>query len=204
MYTQAVGKSIKNILKLKENFLNLSTKKLKGIHKIINNKSKPNSYINITTKDLSWKQIIIPIGENNIEKFMTLSDKHVANMNCAFRSIKSNTLIDFIYRDHQGLIVMANKVALLSNLSMVENHIKNVQLVDANNIQFIYLPKSKFYLKILGIPYLTEDTNIHINTSAIKTIIRSTYVFDNINIISKPRVIKVSPKSDIAIVWINI
>jgi len=65
---------------------------------------------------------------------MTLSDKHVANMNHTLRSIKLDTLIDFICRDHQGLVVIANKVALPSDWSIVKNYIKNVQLVDANNI----------------------------------------------------------------------
>jgi len=37
-----------------------------------------------------------------------------------------------------------------------------------------------------------------------ETVIKTTHVFNNTHIISKPRVVKVSPKSDMAIVWIDI
>jgi len=131
---QTTEGSVKNILKLKENFPNLLMKKLEDIYKTINNKGKPKPHIHTTTKDLSQKQIIISMSKNNIEKFITLSGKHVANMNHTLRSIKLDTLIDFICRDHQDLVVIANKVALPSNWSIVKNYIKNVQLVDVNNI----------------------------------------------------------------------
>ena len=38
----------------------------------------------------------------------------------------------------------------------------------------------------------------------VKTIIKNNYIFMNITIISRPRVIKIFPKSDIAIIWLNI
>ena len=43
-----------------------------------------------------------------------------------------------------------------------------------------------------------------INSSVVESIIKSTHIFDNIYIVSKPCVIKVLPKSDVAIIWINI
>ena len=46
--------------------------------------------------------------------------------------------------------------------------------------------------------------NTPINTNIMETNIKSTYVFNNIWIASKLRVVKVSPKSDMAIVWIDI
>ena len=49
---------------------------------------------------------------------------------------------------------MANKVTSSSDMSMVDNYIKNVYNIDMNKIQATYLPQSKSYLKIPGIPYL--------------------------------------------------
>jgi len=72
--------------------------------------------------------------------------------------------------------------------------------MDSNNIQFIYLLQSKSYLKILGILYLIESTNTQINSSVIELVIKSTHIFNNIYITSKLQVIKVSLKSDMAIV----
>ena len=98
------------------------------------NKSKP--HINITTKGPSHKQIIIPMSKNNI---MVLLSNHITNLNHTLKGIKSDTFIDFIYKDYWGLIVIANKVASLSDMSTVENYIKNVQTVDTNEVQSVQL-----------------------------------------------------------------
>ena len=69
---------------------------------------------------------------------------------------------------------------------MVERYIKNANSVDTNDIQSTYLQQFKSYLKILGILYLIESTNTSINSSIIETVIKSTYIFNNICITSKP------------------
>ena len=38
----------------------------------------------------------------------------------------------------------------------------------------------------------------------VETIIKNNHIFNNIAIVSRPRIIKVSPKSNIAIIWLNI
>jgi len=59
-------------------------------------------------------------------------------------------------------------------------------------------------MKILNISYFLEGTNTPINSGIIEVIIKSTHIFNNINIVLKPHVVKVLLKSDIAIIWINI
>ena len=49
-----------------------------------------------------------------------------------------------------------------------------------------------------------NDTNLPITPDAIKLIVKSNYIFNDLTLISKPRVIKVSPKSDIVVIWIDI
>ena len=79
------------------------------------------------------------------------------------------------------------------------NDINSLQVEDSR------LPKSKSYLKIIGILYYPHANSQDKLTSAdIKTILQQNHIFDNITLASKPRVIKVSPKSDMAIVWIDI
>ena len=41
-------------------------------------------------------------------------------------------------------------------------------------------------------------------TDVVKSIIKSNHIFNNIVVASKPYIIKVSPKSDIAIIWLDI
>jgi len=72
--------------------------------------------------------------------------------------------------------------------------------MDPNNIQEACFPQSKSYLKILDIPYLLKGTNIPIDSSIIKSIIKATHIFNNIKIAFKSHVVKVSPKSDMAII----
>jgi len=135
LYAQAISGNIKEILKLKNNFPNLLSKKIEDIHRTINNSGKTKPHINMTTKDSSYKQIIIPMGSNNSKKFMKSLDDHVTNLNHALKSIKSDTIVDFICIDHCGLIVTANKIAIPSELCVVENYIKNITSVDSNDIQ---------------------------------------------------------------------
>jgi len=60
--------------------------------------------------------------------------------------------------------------------------------------------QSKLYLKILDISYFIKDTNLSIILDIIKSIIKSTYIFNDIVLASYSWVIKISPKSDMAVV----
>jgi len=79
---------------------------------MVNNLNIPKSKLNITTKGLSHKQIIILISSNNIKIFIVTSNDHVTNINQLLKNIKSDIVIDFIYLDHRGLIFISNKVAV--------------------------------------------------------------------------------------------
>ena len=92
--------NIKEILKIKKNFFNLSLEKIEEIHKIINNSSKVKLRINIITKEPSRQQIIIPISSDNITKFMSSSSKHITNINRVLKNIKPKTITDFVCSDH--------------------------------------------------------------------------------------------------------
>ena len=203
-YIQALSTNVWKIFKLKENFSKLSDKKIEEIHKTVNNSNVPKPHINITTKDLSCKQIIISMGSDNLKKFLSSSSKHVVNLNHALKDIKSDVIIDFMRSDYRGLIIVSNKVASSSDIYVINNYVKNINNLDLNNVQDARLPQSKSYLKILGILYLIENTNTPIDLNVLEGIIKATHVFNNIKITSKPCICKVSPKLDMAIVWINI
>ena len=86
------------------------------------------------TKRLSRKQIIVLISLNNLEKFMVLSNKHVANINRALKDIRLDVMTDFIRVDSRKLMITTNKVASTSDLNTIENYIKNTDVVDLNDI----------------------------------------------------------------------
>jgi len=95
LYAQAASIEVTDILKLKENYPNLPAEKVENIHRIINDKGKSKPCINMTTKGLSQKQIIVSISKDNTNEFIALSSIHVVNINRALRNIKSNVMADY-------------------------------------------------------------------------------------------------------------
>jgi len=77
---------------------------------------------------------------------------------------------------------------------------KNLNIIDLTEVLNSRLSQSKSYLRILEISYFIEDTNLSILFDIINSIIKSTYIFDNIVLSLCSQVIKVSPKSDITVV----
>lgn len=118
--------------------------------------------------------------------------------------VVTNIITDFIHVDNWELTVTTNNITLSSDLSTIERYIKNIDIIDSDNIMALWLPQSKSYLKILGILYFIENTNVSITSDIVERVIKSMYIFNNITLASKPRVIKTLPKSDIAVIWIDI
>ena len=91
------------------------------------------------------------------------------------------------------------------DLLIIEQYVKNSNDINALQIEEPHLPKSKSYLKIIGISYYPHsNSQDRLNSSDIETILKQNQIFDNITLVSRLRVIKVSPKSDMSIVWIDI
>ena len=65
----------------------------------------------MTTKELSCKQVIVFISKINQKNLMKESGTHIANLNRALKSIKSDISVDFICPDASSIIVVTNKVA---------------------------------------------------------------------------------------------
>ena len=89
----------------------------------------------MTTKSPSCKQIIVSVGNKNISRFMASSSEYISNLNKVLKDIKMDIFIDFIRSDHCNLVVISNKVTSSSNLNIVKSYMKNINSVDANNIQ---------------------------------------------------------------------
>jgi len=64
---------------------------------------------------------------------------------------------------------------------------------------YMTLSQSKSYLKITSIPYISPNGN-KLSSEEIFDFMIYTKLFKNISLVAKPRIIKVSPKSDIAII----
>jgi len=195
----------REMLKIKEIFPNLSNKKTKEMQKIINSSNeKVKPKINMTTKGLSRKQVIIPMNNNIVKEFIKRSSKHMVNINCALKMIKSNTIANFIHVDSKGIIITTNNISSGSDLQEIDKYVKNSLSSDADKISSPRLLQSKLYLKIVGIPFISEKTSNYVSLDKIKNVLKNNHLFNNIVLTSKSRIIKVSPKANMAIIWIDI
>ena len=206
-YAQALKTlaSTLEVLKIKETFPSLNAQKIDQVNNIVNGPTNPKPRIRMTTKGPSRKQVIIPMGGNNVISFMKNSSLHMANLNRTLRNSKSEVLVNYIQPENSGISVITNKVALQSNLSIIDNYVKSSNDINSLQVEEPCLPKSKSYLKIIGIPFFPHaNSQEKLSSNDIETILKQNHIFNNISLASKPRVIKVSPKSDMAIVWIDI
>jgi len=197
--------STSDVLKIKETFLALNAKKIDQVNNIVHGQNKLKPRIKMTTKRPSRKHIIIPISSKNISSFMKNSSLNVANINRELRNTKSGVLVDYVRSDNTGIIIITDKVAQQLDLSIIDHYVKNSNDINALQVEDSRLPKPKSYLKIIGILFYPHSNFKEKLTSLdIETILKQNHIFDNISLSSKPRIIKVSPKSDMAIIWIDI
>ena len=87
----------------------------------------------MTTKGPSRKKIIIPMSRDNVLSFMKNSSLHVANINRNLRNTKSDILVDYLRSENSGITVITNKVAQQSDMSIIDNYMKNLN--DINSLQ---------------------------------------------------------------------
>jgi len=96
------------------------------------------------------------------------------------------------------------KVVSPLDLQTIEKYIKTTNNIKAKEIEVLHLSQFKSYLKVISISYLGEFTNTSINSDIVEDIIKKNHIFNNIALASKPHIIKVSSKLDIAIIWLDI
>ena len=139
---------------------------------------------------------------NNFERVIITAqtNNHITNINRLLKGVKSEISANYIWSDNKGIVITTNKVVASSNLNIVEKYMKELNNVNSNNAMSSRLLQSKSYLKILDIPYLWKDANLSVTPNIIERVIKSTHIFDDTVLASYPQVIKVSPKSDIAVI----
>ena len=158
----------------------------------------------MTTKRPLHKQIIVLIKNKTAKKYLKNSSTHIVSINCALKNIKLNLMADFIHIKDKDIIILTNNVANPLDLQEIEKCVRNSLNANTDQISSPRLPQSKSYLKIISISYLVEQSNTHLSSNDVEKILKSNYIFNNIILALKHKIIKVSPKSDMSIVWINI
>ena len=206
-YTQVsklnVLPNIENILQIKDAFLSLSAGEVDKIMKSTNSsKRKKKLSINITTRRPSRKQVIVPIVKSNAELIVQSAYQYIINTNNCLRNIKSDVIVDFLQVWIDGINITMSKPANPSDLTTIKKYIKNINNISLYLIESSRFPKSKSYLKIIGLLY--SMGNDIITPDFIKGVLKEIHLFKDVLLALKPWIIKASPKSNIAMVWVNI
>jgi len=140
----------------------------------------------MTTKGPSHKQVIVPMNTDNTRKYMKDASTHIININRALKSIKLNIIADFIRLDGKNIVISTNNVANPSDLQEIGRYVKNSLVVEVDQIKFPRLPQSKLYLKIVSIPYLSNQTNTRLSVNEVEKILKNNHIFNDIVLASKP------------------
>jgi len=140
----------------------------------------------MTTKGPSHKQVIVPMNTDNTRKYMKDASTHIININRALKSIKLNIIADFIRLDGKNIVISTNNVTNPSDLQEIGRYVKNSLVVEVDQIKFPRLPQSKLYLKIVSIPYLSNQTNTRLSVNEVEKILKNNHIFNDIVLASKP------------------
>ena len=185
LYVQALKANISprvdDVLYIKDTFLKLSTNDVKRIIKVMNsNKGQKKPRINMTTKRLLRKQIIIPMAKLNTELIINSTSSNITN---SLKNTKSNIIADFICLTNDGVIITTNKPANISDLLIIKKYMKNINNINLDNIDCFYLLKSKLYLKIIRLPHNME--NGMLTLKVVESVFKDLYLFKNVVLASK-------------------
>ena len=74
-------------------------------------------------------------------------------MNRLLRNAKSDILTDYICADPIDITIVTNKVSQQSDMAIINNYVKSLNDINSLQVDKSHLPKSKSYLKIIGIPF---------------------------------------------------
>ena len=156
-----------------------------------------------TTKGPSRKQAIVPAFDKIRGTIMGEANTHIFQINMLLKSIKSAMRAEFIHPCPGGVSINTNSVPSASNLNTIERYLKSIDSTGNDEILAPQLPQSKSYLKITSILYIQPNGN-KLTGDNIATTMKQLEIFESVNLAAKPRVIKASSKSDMAIIWFDI
>jgi len=202
-YAQATN-AVASILKIKEAFPALLNKKILEIHDAAFPKpDNKGCRIQHTMKGPSRKQAIVPTSDNIKDTIMEEANTHIFQINMLLKSIKSTMRAKFICPCPRGVSINTNNVPNTSDLNTIERYLKSINGAGNDKVLTPWLPQSKSYLKIMGIPYIQPNGN-KLTSDDITNTMKQLELFKPVNLAAKPRIIKASPKSDMAIIWFDI
>ena len=177
--------NVKDILQVKEAFPSLLAIEVGRILKAKNSSEGIKKLkLNMMTRGPSRKEVIIPMTKLNAELIAKSAYTHITNINKCLKNSKLDIITDFIYISNNRVIITTNCLANMSDLSTIENFLKSIDNINPDSIEDHHLPKSKSFMKIVGLLYNSELEVI--TPDFIESILKKMHLFKNVILASKP------------------
>ena len=180
-----ISPRVEDILCIKDTFPELSADDVERIIKVMNsNERHKKPIINITIQGPLRKQIIISMAKLKTELIINSASSNITNINKCLKNTKSDIIADFIHLTNDRVIITTNKPANMSDLLIIKKYMKNINNINSDNIDCLHLPKSKLYLKFIGLPHNME--NGMLTPEVIEGVLKDSHFFENVVLASKP------------------
>jgi len=139
--------------------------------------------------------ILLVKSQEENKKFLTpmFTDKQIKLFFFKFSIILFNNIFTLYFPSNFPLLSMLN-------MNIMKKYIKDLDNINFNEVMSLCFSQSKFYLKILGIPYYSNNLTSLITYNQIKEVIKEFHLFNDIVLAFWSCIIKVFPKSDMAII----
>jgi len=100
--------------------------------------------------------------------------------------------------------ISTNSVASTAELEIIKQWMKKAASLSEDTEVKPCLPQSKSFLKILGILYWNSNSSLSITSAQVAKALSSSSLFKSITLASMPHIIKVSPSSDMSVIWTDV
>ena len=97
-----------------------------------------------------------------------------------------------------------NSVASAAELEVIKQWLKKTAGLGESTEVEPHLSQSKSFLKVLGVPYWDSKSSLSITPAQVAEALSCSSLFESITLASMPCIMKVSPSSDMSVIWIDI
>ena len=112
--------------------------------------------------------------------------------------------IEYVCKTQDSVSMSTNSVTLAAELEVIKQQLKKTASLSETTEIESYLPQSKSFLKVLDISYQNSNTSLPITLAQVGAALFSFPLFENITLVFLSCIIKVSPSSNISVIWIDI
>ena len=160
--------------------------------------------LKMTTHRPTRHQVLIPLDTPIAEVIVANAATAVEFSNRGLVEAHSKLRVESVCKPWDGIFMSTNFVVLAAELEIIKQWLKKVAGLAASTMVEPHLPQSKSFLKILSIPYWGNNSLLSITQAQVESVIANTPIFEEVVLASHSRIMKVSPSSDMSVIWIDI